>query len=104
MSELNSLSSYILHVNINDSNVVEICATLYYRHIIDAFFENDVVVSTENKVDFLDVGRVKAVGAVSHVCQGDNEVAMVFFPKNLTYFSRVFYMVVILDFSIVDGR
>lgn len=104
MSELNSLSRYILHVNINDSNVVEIGAALNYRHVINAFFENDVVVSTENKVDFLDVGRVKTVGTVSHVGQGDNEVAMVFFPKNFTDFSRVFDMVVILDFSIVHGR
>ena len=104
MSELNSLSSYILHVNINHSNVVEIGAALYYRHVIDALFENDVVMPTENKVDFLDMGRVKTVGAVSHVSQGDNEVAMVFFPKNFTDFSRMFDMVVILDFSIVHGR
>ena len=75
MSELNSLSSYILHVNINDSNVVEIGAALNYRHVIDALFENDVVVPTENKVNFLYVRRVKTVGAVSHVGQGDNEVA-----------------------------
>jgi hypothetical protein len=83
---------------------VEIGAALYYRHVIDALFENDVVMPTENKVDFLDMGRVKTVGAVSHVSQGDNEVAMVFFPKNFTDFSRMFDMVVILDFSIVHGR
>jgi hypothetical protein len=63
-----------------------------------------MVVSAENEVDVLDVRRVKAVRTVSHVGQGNNEVAMVFLPENFTDFSRMLDMVVVLNFSIVHGR
>lgn len=104
MSKLNSLSGYILHVNIDDSNVMEIRSTFNHRNVINALLQDDMIVSSQNNVDILDLWRVKTIRTVSHVSQRYDKVTMVFFSKNLTNFSWMLNMVMILNFSIIHGR
>lgn len=55
MSKLDSLTGYIFHVNINDSNVMEIGSTFDHRNVINALLHDYVVVPSQNDVHVLNV-------------------------------------------------
>jgi hypothetical protein len=46
VSKLDSLSGYILHVNVYDSNVMEIGSTFDHRNVVNALLHDHMVVSS----------------------------------------------------------
>lgn len=85
MSELNFLSRYVCLENVDNSHIEKVGSTLDNWNIINAFLQDNMVVPTENDIYIFYVGRINTVRTVSHVGEGNYDVASVFLFKDFTY-------------------